>query len=121
MNDWQRENYQSNFYCGLGRDRTGDLTIFSRSLVPTELPSQTRFQCHSPKKAYDTKTFATRTGLEPATSAVTGRRANQLRYRALSETNKHKWLLCHLKAVTTFRACPQRDSNPCYRRERAMS
>ena len=29
--------------CGLGRDRTGDLTIFSRSLVPTELPSQTRF------------------------------------------------------------------------------
>ena len=31
------------FYGGLGRDRTGDLTIFSRSLVPTELPSQTRF------------------------------------------------------------------------------
>ena len=27
--------------------------------------------------------LATRTGLEPATSAVTGRRANQLRYRAL--------------------------------------
>lgn len=26
---------------------------------------------------------ATLTGLEPATSAVTGRRANQLRYRAL--------------------------------------
>ncbi|MEY4024053.1 MAG: hypothetical protein RLZ23_1014 [Actinomycetota bacterium] len=29
------------------------------------------------------KLLATRTGLEPATSAVTGRRANQLRYRAL--------------------------------------
>ena len=29
--------------------------------------------------------FATRTGLEPAASAVTGRRANQLRYRALSD------------------------------------
>ena len=29
--------------------------------------------------------LATRTGLEPATSAVTGRRANQLRYRALKE------------------------------------
>ena len=28
-------------------------------------------------------TLATPTGLEPATSAVTGRRANQLRYRAL--------------------------------------
>ena len=27
--------------------------------------------------------LATRTGLEPATSAVTGRHANQLRYRAL--------------------------------------
>jgi integrase len=67
---------------GLGRDRTGDLTIFSRSLVPTELPSQTRFR-YRPLKKYDTKTFATRTGLEPATSAVTGRRANQLRYRAL--------------------------------------
>ena len=30
--------------------------------------------------------LATRTGLEPATSAVTGRRANQLRYRALEES-----------------------------------
>ena len=49
--------------------------------------------------------LATRTGLEPATSAVTGRRANQLRYWA--------------KLFTS--SCPQRDSNPCYRRERAMS
>ncbi len=31
--------------------------------------------------------LATRTGLEPATSAVTGRRANQLRYRALKNEN----------------------------------
>ena len=62
--------------------------------------------------AYDTKTFATRTGLEPATSAVTGRRANQLRYRALSETNKHKWLLCHLKAVTTFSCVPPTGFEP---------
>ena len=54
--------------CGWGRDRTVDLTIFSRTLVPTELPSR--------------KTIATQTGLEPATSAVTGRRANQLRYWA---------------------------------------
>ena len=53
---------------GWGRDRTVDLTIFSRTLVPTELPSQ--------------KQLATQTGLEPATSAVTGRRANQLRYWA---------------------------------------
>ncbi len=26
--------------CGWGRDRTVDLTIFSRTLVPTELPSR---------------------------------------------------------------------------------
>ena len=49
---------------------------------------------------------ATPTGLEPATSAVTGRRANQLRYGALGKA---------------FTAYPQRDSNPCYRRERAGS
>jgi integrase len=88
-------------FCGLGRDRTGDLTIFSRSLVPTELPSQTRFQCHSSKKAKDTKTFATRTGLEPATSAVTGRRANQLRYRALKISSKP--LLLVLRAPNGIR------------------
>src|SRR5215218_6809576 len=51
--------------------------------------------------------MATLTGLEPATSAVTGRRANQLRYRAL--------------LVLLDRACPQRGSNPCYRLERAAS
>ncbi len=34
---------------GLGRDRTGDLTIFRRSLVPTELQSQTRFWFRSLK------------------------------------------------------------------------
>ena len=46
-----REYKIRGFLCnhgGLGRDRTGDLTIFSRSLVPTELPSQTRFQRHLP-------------------------------------------------------------------------
>ena len=54
--------------------------------------------------------LATLTGLEPATSAVTGRRANQLRHRALHT------------ALLRFRvAYPQRDSNPCYRRERAAS
>ena len=46
--DGQRRK-SSDLHRGLGRDRTGDLTIFSRSLVPTELPSQTRFQCHLPK------------------------------------------------------------------------
>jgi hypothetical protein len=45
---------------------------------------------------------ATQTGLEPATFAVTGRRANQLRHWALLP-------------------CPQRDSNPRCRLERAES
>ena len=57
--------------------------------------------------------MATLTGLEPATSAVTGRRANQLRHRALLVP----------VALRRYRhnAYPQRDSNPCYRRERAAS
>ena len=50
--------------------------------------------------------MATPTGLEPATSAVTGRRANQLRYGA-----KHDCAWPY----------PQRDSNPRYRLERAAS
>ena len=60
---------------GWGRDRTVDLTIFSRTLVPTELPSR--------DGKLESK-VATQTGLEPATSAVTGRRANRLRYWALA-------------------------------------
>ena len=56
--------------------------------------------------------LATLTGLEPATSAVTGRRANQLRHRAL--------LSC-CSDVAVVASYPQRDSNPCYRRERAAS
>ena len=54
--------------------------------------------------------LATLTGLEPATSAVTGRRANQLRHRAL--------LCC---SATPRRGYPLRDSNPRYRLERAAS
>ncbi len=63
--------------CGQGRDRTGDLPLFRRTLVPTELPGPTATvrSCLA--------AVATLTGLEPATSAVTGRRANQLRHRAL--------------------------------------
>src|SRR5688572_30248098 len=59
--------------CGQGRGRTADLSLFRRALVPTELPAPIRCSHRG----------ATLTGLEPATSAVTGRRANQLRYRAL--------------------------------------
>src|SRR6202045_2513357 len=61
--------------CGQGRDRTGDLPLFRRTLIPTELPGRKARTCLA--------AVATLTGLEPATSAVTGRRANQLRHRAL--------------------------------------
>src|SRR3954463_5101437 len=54
---------------GQGRGRTADLPIFSRTLVPTELPGQ--------------GLLAVLTGLEPATSALTGRRALQLLHRTL--------------------------------------
>jgi hypothetical protein len=68
------------FSGGQGRDRTGDLPLFRRTLVPTELPGPEGTGPVKPKCLAD---LATLTGLEPATSAVTGRRANQLRHRAL--------------------------------------
>src|SRR6188508_3527705 len=93
---------------GQGRDRTGDLPLFRRTLVPTELPGR---KAPALRPEYLAE-MATLTGLEPATSAVTGRRANQLRHRAL--------LSCVYCCAPRFRvAYPQRDSNPCYRRERA--
>ena len=57
--------------------------------------------------------LATLTGLEPATSAVTGRRANQLRHWALTRRQPYP------RARSP--SYPQRDSNPCCRRERAES
>ena len=94
-----------NYRGGQGRDRTGDLPLFRRTLVPTELPGR-KARCASPN-------LATLTGLEPATSAVTGRRANQLRHRAL--------LYCSLLRRSPRSAYPLRDSNPRYRLERAAS
>ena len=62
------------FTGGSDRRRSGDLSIFSRTLYQLSY----RAEGHGFRRS-----FATLTGLEPATSAVTGRRANQLRYRAL--------------------------------------
>ena len=58
---------------GSDRRRSGDLSIFSRTLY--QLSYRARTETYWPG-------LATPTGLEPATSAVTGRRANQLRYGA---------------------------------------
>ena len=70
---------------GPDRRRSGDLTIFSRALY------QLSYRAIEGRTPLGEKTHpfgwvlqrATLTGLEPATSAVTGRRANQLRYRAM--------------------------------------
>ena len=59
---------------GSDRRRSGDLSIFSRTLYQLSYRAMT---------GTDSVWSATPTGLEPATSAVTGRRANQLRYGAL--------------------------------------
>ncbi len=55
-------------YGGWGRDRTGDLSLFRRSLVPTELPSHA---------VHRNELQAVLTGFEPAASTLTGWRALQ--------------------------------------------
>ena len=52
---------------------------FQACALPTELSGRNR----APRRRARDNSSATLTGLEPATSAVTGRRANQLRHRAL--------------------------------------
>ena len=79
---------------GQGRVRTGDLSLFRRTLLPTELPGQCWDYQHKSGDE-DITASATPTGLEPATSAVTGRRANQLRYGAL----KALGLCCFIEAA----------------------
>ena len=98
---------------GSDRRRSGDLSIFSRTLY--QLSYRARTETYWPG-------LATPTGLEPATSAVTGRRANQLRYGALLESTGVDPTSSNL-ALQTDMICkyPQRDLNPCYRRERAAS
>ena len=63
-----------NHYGGQSRDRTGDLSLFRRTLY--------RLSYLAANSSMTDESDATLTGLEPATSAVTGRRANQLRHRA---------------------------------------
>ncbi len=80
----ERQQFLSGKSGGQGRGRTVDLPSFSRTLVPTELPGLVQrtgraVRCKGPER---TPGPATPTGLEPATFAVTGRRANQLRYGA---------------------------------------
>ena len=58
-----------------------------RSYQLSYLAAGTHSECHTRNAGFLRRLLATLTGLEPATSAVTGRRANQLRHRALRATN----------------------------------
>ena len=69
------------FIRGVGRDRTADTRIFSPLLYRL---SYRAIPCIS-TVAFTllVKKMAVRTGLEPATSCVTGRHSNQLNYRTI--------------------------------------
>jgi hypothetical protein len=70
--------------CGQGRGRTADLPLFRRTLVPTELPGPgTTAGATLTFNATPGSYRAVLTGLEPATSTLTGWRALQLLYRTL--------------------------------------
>ena len=69
------------FESGSDGRRSRDLTIFSRALY--QLSYRAWLAKTAPPEEGAASHSATLTGLEPATSAVTGRHANQLRYRAM--------------------------------------
>ena len=74
---------------GSDRRRSGDLSIFSRTLYQLSYRALARYR---PDHDGPGRTAsATSTGLEPATSAVTGRRANQLRHEASLGTKPDSW------------------------------
>src|SRR5262247_1250118 len=87
---------------GQGRDRTADLPLFRRTLIPTELPDLALARGRWAR--------AVLTGFEPATSTLTGWRALQAALQDL--------MYCSPPGPAE---CPQRDLNPCRRLERAVS
>src|SRR5206468_12462354 len=60
------------FTCGRDRRRSDDLALFRRALCRLSYPASLRWE---PESADSHR--AVQTGLEPATSALTGRRANR--------------------------------------------
>ena len=61
-------------FCGRDRRRSGDLPLFRRSLCQLSYPTGSR--SHDVRRG-DLASRAVPTGFEPATSALTGRRALQ--------------------------------------------
>ena len=86
------------FRSGSDRRRSGDLSIFSRTLYQLSYRAS---GWHRPGLARPDRPSATSTGLEPATSAVTGRRANQLRHEASCGTKPDSTRVASLARVST--------------------
>ena len=116
---------------GPDRRRSGDLSIFSRTLYQL---SYRAVEDGSSPRTHDLRhlflidrkpllskrlyCFATLTGLEPATSAVTGRRANQLRYRAKlfsSDVCDPNGIRTRVNAVKGRRPRPLNDGAAAFR------
>ncbi len=96
--------------CG-GRDRrrSGDLPLFRRTLCQLSYSTECdmeRVAHHIRNEAAKWQPRAVPTGLEPATSGLTGRRELQLHHGTRS---------------SIYIQHPQRDSNPCRHLERVMS
>jgi hypothetical protein len=116
---------------GPDRRRSGDLSIFSRTLYQLSYralrtgPHQELATCtvlflidRKPLLSKRLYCFATLTGLEPATSAVTGRRANQLRYRAKlfsSDVCDPNGIRTRVNAVKGRRPRPLNDGAAAFR------
>src|SRR5690349_1577332 len=69
---------------GQGRGRTADLPVFSRTLVPTELPGPAASVHAEAGVVVPASGRAVPTGFEPATSTLTGWRALQAALRDLT-------------------------------------